>query len=131
MAQMGIPDMKTAISYALSYPKRLPLRQKLPDFPQIGALTFETPDMDKFPCLKLACSACDIGGTLPAVMNAANEIAVQAFLDHKIGFPDIPAIIQNTMDHHTIITSPELDDILQSDFWARDTATAFINKRSR
>jgi 1-deoxy-D-xylulose-5-phosphate reductoisomerase len=131
MAQMGIPDMKTAISYALSYPKRLPLRQNLPDFPQIGALTFETPDMDKFPCLKLACSACDIGGTLPAVMNAANEIAVQAFLDRKISFPDIPTIIQNTMDHHAIITSPELDDILQSDFRARDTATAFINKRSR
>ncbi len=72
--------------------KRLPLGQALPDFPRIGALTFETPDMDKFPCLKLACIACDVGETLPAVLNASNEIAVQAFLDGKIGFSDIPEI---------------------------------------
>ncbi len=131
MAQMGIPDMKTAISYALSYPKRLPLCQDLPDFPRTGALTFETPDMDKFPCLKLACIACDIGETLPAVMNAANEIAVQAFLDEKIGFSDIPAIIQNTMDQHTVLTSPDLDQILCADAWARDAATASVNRRSK
>ncbi len=115
LAQMGIPDMKTAISYALSYPERLPLGQALPDFPRIGALTFETPDTDKFPCLKLACMACDVGETLPAVMNAANEIAVQAFLDEKIGFSDIPGIIRDTMDHHTVFTSPGLDEILWSD----------------
>ena len=119
MAQMGIPDMKTAISYALSYPRRLPLGQALPDFPQIGALTFETPDMDKFPCLKLACMACDVGETLPAVLNASNEIAVQAFLDEKIGFSDIPAIIRDTMDHHTVFPSPGLEEILWSDSWAR------------
>ncbi len=131
MAQMGIPDMKTAISYALSYPKRLPLGQDLPDFPRIGALTFETPDMDKFPCLKLACIACDTGETLPAVMNAANEIAVQAFLDEKIGFPDIPAIIQDTMDQHTVLTSPGLDQILWYDTWARNAATASVKRRSK
>lgn len=131
MAQMGIPDMKTAIAYALSYPKRLPLGQSLPDFPKIGALTFETPDMDKFPCLKLACIACDVGETLPAVLNASNEIAVQAFLDGKIGFSDIPEIIRSTMDHHTVFTSPGLDEILFSDSWARTAATTAVTKLLR
>jgi 1-deoxy-D-xylulose-5-phosphate reductoisomerase len=73
--------------------------------------------------------ACDIGGTLPAVMNAANEMAVQAFLDEKIGFSDIPAVIHETMDHHTTRSSPDLDVILQSDSQARDNATAAIKKR--
>lgn len=126
MAQMGIPDMKTAIAYSLSYPQRLPLGQALPDLPGIGALTFETPDMDKFPCLKLACIACDVGETLPAVLNASNEIAVQAFLDGKIGFSDIPKIIRDTMDHHTVFTSPGLDEILWADSWARAAATTAI-----
>jgi len=131
LAQMGIPDMKTAISYALSYPERLPLGQALPDFPRIGALTFETPDTDKFPCLKLACMACDVGETLPAVMNAANEIAVQAFLDEKIGFSDIPGIIRDTMDHHTVFTSPGLDEILWSDSWARAAAAMAVERLYR
>ena len=128
MAQLGIPDMKTAIAYALSFPERLPLGQALPDLPQIGALTFESPDMDKFPCLKLAYDACDAGGTLPAVMNAANEIAVQAFLDEKIGFTDIPEIIRMTMDRHTVQTSPDLAEILQIDSWARAMATQSLEK---
>ncbi len=128
MAQMGIPDMKTAISYALSYPERLPLGQALPDFPRIGALTFEVPDMDKFPCLKLACMACDAGDTLPAVMNASNEIAVQAFLDGKIGFSDIPCIIQDAMDRHTLCPSPGLEEILSSDIRARAAATRAVEK---
>ncbi len=131
MAQMGIPDMKTAIAYALSYPKRLPLGQALPDFSKIGALTFETPDMDKFPCLELACIACDVGGTLPAVLNASNEIAVQAFLDGKIGFSSIPEIVRDTMDHHTVFTSPGLDEILGSDSWARASATSAVERLCR
>lgn len=129
MAQLGLPDMKTAIAYSLTYPDRLPLGLELPSFPKIGALTFEPPDLEKFPCLKLAYMACDIGGTLPAVMNAANEMAVQAFLDKKIGFTDIPAVIHETMDHHIPLASPDLDDILQSDTRARDDAIAAINKR--
>jgi len=112
----------------LSFPERLPLGQALPDLPQIGALTFESPDMDKFPCLKLAYDACDAGGTLPAVMNAANEIAVQAFLDEKIGFTDIPEIIRMTMDRHTVQTSPDLAEILQIDSWARAMATQSLEK---
>jgi 1-deoxy-D-xylulose-5-phosphate reductoisomerase len=128
MAQMGNPDMKTAIAYALSYPQRLPLGLSLPDLPQIGALTFETPDVDKFPCLKLASMACDAGETLPAVLNASNEIAVQAFLEGKIGFSDIPGIIRGTMDHHTVFASPGLDEILWSDSWARAAATTAVDK---
>jgi 1-deoxy-D-xylulose-5-phosphate reductoisomerase len=131
MAQMGIPDMKTAISYAMSYPRRLPLGQALPDFPRIGALTFEPPDMDKFPCLKLACMACDVGETLPAVLNASNEIAVQAFLEEKISFCDIPEIIRNTMEHHTVFTSPGIDEILSADSWARAAATTAVEKICR
>jgi 1-deoxy-D-xylulose-5-phosphate reductoisomerase len=131
MAQMGIPDMKTAIAYALSYPQRLPLGQALPDFPKIGALTFEAPDTDKFPCLKLACIACDVGETLPAVLNASNEIAVQAFLDGKIGFSDIHGIVRDTMDNHTVFTSPGLNEILWSDSWARDAATTAVERLLR
>ena len=128
MAQMGIPDMRTAIAYALSYPQRLPLGQALPDFPRIGVLTFETPDMDKFPCLKLACIACDVGETLPAVLNASNEIRFRHFLTGKIGFSDIPGIIMNTMDHHTVFSSPGLDEILRADSWARAAATTAVEK---
>jgi 1-deoxy-D-xylulose-5-phosphate reductoisomerase len=131
MAQLGLPDMKTAIAYSLSYPNRLPLGLEIPDFPKIGALTFEPPDLEKFPCLKMAYVACDIGGTLPAVMNAANEMAVQAFLDKKISFSDIPAVIHETMDHHTTLSSPDLEAILQSDSQARDDALTTIRSRNK
>ncbi|MCP4367572.1 MAG: 1-deoxy-D-xylulose-5-phosphate reductoisomerase, partial [Deltaproteobacteria bacterium] len=84
MAQLSIPDMKGAIAYALSYPERLPLHQELPDFTGIGALTFQKPDLEKFPCLALAYEACETGKTLPAALNAANEAAVNAFLNRRI-----------------------------------------------
>lgn len=119
LAQMGVPDMKTAISYALSHPERLPIGQPFPDFVKLGSFTFENPDMDRFPCLRLALEACRTGGTLPAVMNAANEIAVQAFLQGRIPFTGIPAHIERVMDHHAIVTSPSLEDILLADEWAR------------
>ncbi len=120
MAQLGVPDMKTAISYALSFPQRLYLGQALPDLAKLGSLTFNVPDLDRFPCLKLACDAFDAGGTLPAVMNAANEIAVQAFLDEKIRFTDIPEIIRCTMERHNMLAYPDLSEILLSDSWARE-----------
>ncbi len=131
MAQLGIPDMKTAIAYALSYPERLPLHQQLPDFPRIGALTFDTPDIERFPCLRLACDACDVGGSLPAVMNAANEIAVQAFLDEKILFTDIPDIIRHTMDQHAVFHTDDLTQLLEADHWARHTAIRQMDIISR
>jgi len=123
MAQLGIPDMRGAIAYAISYPERLPIRQPLPDFVNIASLTFQRPDTKKFPCLSLAIKACKIGKTLPAVLNAANEIAVQAFLDLKIPFVDIPGIIQNVMEAHTVVMNPTLSDILDADAWARKEAS--------
>lgn len=127
IAQLGTPDMKGAIAYALSWPKRLPLNLPVPDFAGIGALTFETPDMKKFPCLSLAFSACESGGTLPCVLNAANEVAVAAFLNRRIGFNQIPEIIDDAMDKHNVVTAPEIDDILLADQWARKTAAQWID----
>ena len=126
MAQLGTPDMRGAISYALSCPERLPLNLPVPDFAGIGALTFEPPDMKKFPCLALAFSACEAGGTLPCVLNAANEVAVDAFLNKRIGFIQIPDVINHTMEKHHTITAPEIDDILLADQWARQTAAQWI-----
>ncbi len=127
MAQLGIPDMKGAIAYALSYPERLALEQPLPDFAGIGALTFEQPDLNKFPCLNLAYKACQAGGTLPAVLNAANEMAVQAFLKQRVPFVKIPEVIGKTMESHTVVTNPAFDDILESDRWAREQARNLID----
>lgn len=122
IAQMGIPDMKGAIAYALSYPERLDLRQPLPDLAALGALTFESPDMERFPCLKLAFEACRRGGSLPAVLNAANEVAVAAFLEKKILFVHIAAVIGDTMAAHAIDSSPHLAAIMAADNWARGMA---------
>jgi 1-deoxy-D-xylulose-5-phosphate reductoisomerase len=130
MAQLGIPDMKVAIAYALSYPRRLPLGQPLPKFDGSQSLTFEQPDLEKFPCLEMAFQACEAGGTLPAVLNAANEEAVLAFLNEAIGFTDIPAAVGRTMDAHHIIAEPELGDILEADRWARDRAAGEIERLS-
>jgi 1-deoxy-D-xylulose-5-phosphate reductoisomerase len=124
IAQLGVPDMKGAIAYALSWPERLPLKQPIPDFADIGSLTFQNPDMEKFPCLALAFQACQAGGTLPAVLNAANEVAVYGFLGHHIGFADISDIIRSTMEQHTVIKNPTLSDILEADAWARQEASA-------
>ena len=127
MAQLGIPDMKGAIAYALSYPERLALDQPLPDFAGIGALTFEKPDLNKFPCLDLAYKACQTGETLPAVLNAANEMAVQAFLKQRVPFVKIPEVIGKTMESHTVVTNPGFDDIIESDRWAREQARNLID----
>jgi 1-deoxy-D-xylulose-5-phosphate reductoisomerase len=126
IAQLGVPDMKTAISYAISYPERLPLNQPLLDFNHLGALTFEEPDFKKFPCLALAYAACETGGTLPAVLNAANEIAVTAFLDHAISFDKIPEMIQQVMDQHRVVAHPNLENIIAADQWAREEAKKWV-----
>ena len=126
MAQLGIPDMKGAIAYAMAYPERLALRQATPDFVSIGKLTFEKPDIKKFPCLALAYAACEAGRTLPAVLNAANEVAVAAFLENRLSFIRIPQIIEKTMEHHSVVTDPSLGDILEADQWARKQAEDLI-----
>jgi len=126
IAQLGIPDMKGAIAYALSYPERLPLNQPLPDFSGQQDLTFQKPDLEKFPCLALAFEACKVGKTMPAVLNAANELAVNAFLDKKISFTDIAKVVSLTMEKHDVDSDPQLSDILAADQWARQKAQNFI-----
>lgn len=126
LAQLGLPDMKAAISYALTYPERLPLKLPLPDFPGIGALTFQKPDIHKFRCLQLAFDVVDIGGTCPAILNAANEIAVDAFLSHHLEFFQIPVIIEKTINKQFVVNKPSLSDILEADRWAREYAGALI-----
>jgi 1-deoxy-D-xylulose-5-phosphate reductoisomerase len=126
MAQMGIPDMKGAIAYALTFPERLDLKQPLPDFNAISALTFESPDLKRFPCLELAFQACTAGGTMPAVLNAANEAAVAAFLNRRITFTAIPEVIRGVMEGHACKLMPDLDAILAADQWARDRAGSLM-----
>jgi 1-deoxy-D-xylulose-5-phosphate reductoisomerase len=126
MAQMGQPDMKGAISYALSFPERLDLKMDFPDFSALGALTFEKPDTEKFPSLLFAFEACRQKGTLPAVLNAANETAVSAFLEKRIGFQDIFRLISKTMETHTRIDNPDLSSIIEADSWAREKAESLI-----
>jgi len=128
IAQLGIPDMKVAIAYALSYPQRLPLGQPLPAFNAGGALTFAQPDLEKFPCLALAFEACETGGTLPAVLNAANEVAVNGFLKQMISFVEIPSVVEQTMARHAVVSNPELADIIAADQWARGQAQGAIKK---
>jgi 1-deoxy-D-xylulose-5-phosphate reductoisomerase len=126
LAQLGTPDMKPAIAYALSYPERLELRQPLPDFSGGIALDFRDVDRGKFPCLGLAEEACRRGGTLPAVLNAANEVAVEAFLTERIGFTAIARLVEATMQDHDVHDSPGLEDVIDADRWARRTAAARV-----
>jgi 1-deoxy-D-xylulose-5-phosphate reductoisomerase len=130
MAQLGVPDMKGAIAYALTFPERLDTGLDFPDFFELGQLTFEAPDLNKFACLALAFRAANAGGTLPAVLNAANEVAVNGLLDEKISFHHIPGIIAGIMDSHEIIHAPGLDHILAADQWARQAAADTIAKLS-
>ncbi len=117
-AQLGYPDMRIPISYALSYPRRLAVNYIKPfDFIKAGALTFEKPDLQKFPCLTLAYAAAEKGGTMPAALNAANEAAVNKFLKGEIGFNDIAALIKKAMNKHSknFIAAPALEDIIETD----------------
>ena len=122
IAQLGVTDMKHAIQYALTYPKRLPNCLPPLDFTQMSQLTFEEPDLEKFPCLALAYKALRIGGTMPATLSAANEIAVKAFLDDKIRLSEIPKIIESVMDEHELQAAASLEIILDTDAWARKQA---------
>lgn len=130
LAQMGIPDMQAAIAYALSYPGRIPLRQPLPDLVKLGGITFQHPDLDRFPCLQLAFDALGLGGTMPAVMNAANEVAVEAFLAHQLPFVRIPTVISTTMAAHAPAKVTDLAGVLAVDAWARQKAQSMVAKHS-
>jgi 1-deoxy-D-xylulose-5-phosphate reductoisomerase len=124
IAQLSTPDMCLPIQYALTYPKRVASDRVRTDFPKIGTLTFEAPDPERFPALALARQAGEVGGTLPAVLNAANEIAVEAFVSRKISFPEITETVRRTMAAHQVVAQPSLTQILAADAWARRTAAA-------
>lgn len=128
IAQLSVPDMKGPIAYALTYPRRLHDVMEGLSLIDAGALTFKSPENKNFPCLSYAYEALRTGGTLPAVLNAANEVAVNAFLNGVIKFTEIPVIIKRTMDHHKVMPDKELDVILEADGWARKKAEEFIKK---
>ena len=114
IAQLGCPDMRLPIQLALAYPERLPLEGKRLDFTQMHSLTFEPPDLGKFPCLGLAFEAMKRGGNVPCAMNAANEAAVSAYLQDKIRFYDIPDVISRVMDGVNFVAEPTLEDIFET-----------------
>lgn len=126
IAQMGVTDMKHAIQYALTYPHRVQGALPSLDFAALSQLTFEAPDLDRFPCLSLAYKALRAGGTKPAVLNAANEIAVAAFLAGKIGLGDIPQIVETVMDGHETVPANNLETILEADRNARTETEQII-----
>jgi 1-deoxy-D-xylulose-5-phosphate reductoisomerase len=119
LAQLSTPDMCLPIQYALSYPERFPSDRVRTNLAQLGSLTFEEPDPERFPALKLARRAGDAGGTLPAVLNAANEVAVEAFCNGKIGFEEISLAVAKAMDRHKVVAHPTLEQILEADAWSR------------
>jgi 1-deoxy-D-xylulose-5-phosphate reductoisomerase len=129
VAQMGIPDMKIPISYALSYPKRLKLDLPPLDLNEMDGLTFFPPDVERFPCLSLAYRSMEIGETMPAVLNAANEVAVNSFLEETIKFTDIPEVVEKVMQKHLVRPLTTLDDALRADQWAREQAKELIEEK--
>jgi 1-deoxy-D-xylulose-5-phosphate reductoisomerase len=126
LSQMGKPDMMIPIAYALSYPKRLPLNQTSLDLIGLGGLTFFDPDLEKFPCLGLALEAGRQGGSMPVVLNAANEMAVSSFLKGVLPYQEIPIVIEDTMGKHQRCTPGGLEEILAIDEWARRQAGSWI-----
>ena len=128
IAQLGVPDMRLPIAYALTYPQRRPLNSPRLDLCQVGRLTFEAPDMTRFPGLALGYAAARAGGTMPAVLNAANEMAVAAFLGGRLGFMDIPKTVEATMAAHQPQPLESLEQVLAVNRWARDFAQGLINR---
>ncbi|HSN05341.1 MAG TPA: 1-deoxy-D-xylulose-5-phosphate reductoisomerase [Nitrospira sp.] len=131
IAQLGLPDMRTPISYAMRYPERLPLDLPSLDLTEVGKLTFCKPDHERFPCLQLGYESLRIGGTMPAAMNAANEIAVDAFLQKGIRFLEIAEVIRQTMDAHSPKEIESLEDALDADRWAREKAGSLVHALPR
>src|ERR1051325_4062482 len=131
IAQMGITDMRHAIQYALTYPERHSCQLPPLDLAAVSGLHFETPDLDRFPCIALAYRALREGGTLPAAMNAANEEAVSAFINERICLTEIPQIIKTVMDQHSNQPAKDIRTILEADHQARLAAAAIIEKLAR
>jgi 1-deoxy-D-xylulose-5-phosphate reductoisomerase len=129
IGQLGIPDMRVPISYALAYPERLPLNLPPLDLFQVGRLDFEPPDLERFPCLGLAFQALEEGGDMPAVLNAANEVAVAAFLQGAISFPEIARLISQVMAAHAVQPLTSLEQVLAVDRRARQAASTIISQQ--
>lgn len=126
IGQMGVPDMRIPIQYALSYPYRIPLNVERLDLFKMGNLTFREPDREKFPCIGIAYESIRKGGNIPCIMNAANEVAVAAFLQDKIRFTQIPEVIEKTIQRCNFIASPDIEDIFESDKEGRIFANELI-----
>ena len=131
LAQLSYSNMCFPIQYAVTWPDRVPNTLPPLDFSKLSKLEFFTPRYDDFPALNLARRAGETGGTLPAVMNAANEIAVAAFLERRVRFPDIWHVVEEVMNRHTAIAHPDLDAILEADRWARNEAQGCVKSLSR
>lgn len=129
LAQLGNPDMRTPIAYALGHPERLESGVSSLDLFKIGRFDFEAPDTERFPCLRLAFDALRLGGTAPAILNAANEIAVNAFLNHKIGFTEIPIMIESVMDQLQSGPADTLETVIEADQEARKLASNWMLSR--
>lgn len=129
VTQMGITDMRIPISYALSFPERLHLNLPPLDLSKSEALTFLDPDPEKFPCLKLAYQSIEIGETMPTILNAANEVAVNAFLEGALKFTEIPILLKRVMEEHEVKPIQTIEDVLKADHWARERSKAMIEGR--
>jgi 1-deoxy-D-xylulose-5-phosphate reductoisomerase len=130
LSQMSVPDMKGPISYALSYPERFAHVLPSLDLSEIKELTFEEPDMNKYPSLALTYDALRAGGTMPCVLNAANEIAVESFLNEKIPFMDIPRVVSDTMNDHRVIKGETIEEVIDASEWAKQKAKEIVNNRN-
>ncbi|MBO5804488.1 MAG: 1-deoxy-D-xylulose-5-phosphate reductoisomerase [Bacteroidales bacterium] len=128
IGQLGVPDMRIPIQYALSYPYRIPLNVERLDLFKVASLTFREPDMEKFPCIRIAYDSIKAGGNIPCIMNAANEIAVAAFLRDRIRFTEIPSVIEKTIGKCNFVAKPDIDDIFESDRQGRIFAEEFVNQ---
>lgn len=126
LAQLSHSDMCFPIQYAVTWPERVPNTLRPLDFAELARLDFERPRWEDFPALNLARQAGETGGTLPSVLNAANEIAVEAFLQERLSFPGIWRLVEKTMERHTSVASPDLDAIVSADLWARQEATSLL-----
>lgn len=126
LAQLGWPDMRLPIQYALTYPERVPGCLPPLDLARVASLTFEPPDLERFPCLGLGYEAGKAGGTVPAVLSAADEVAVEGFLAGKLRFTDIYSVISSVIEAHDPVSEPGLDDIISADQWARRKAAEVV-----
>jgi 1-deoxy-D-xylulose-5-phosphate reductoisomerase len=131
ISQLGITDMRHPIQYALTYPDRLSSDLLPLDLAKVGTLTFEEPDLERFPCLGLAFDALNAGGTTTAALNAANEISVSAFLQKRITFGDISRINRAVIDGHTAVSADTIEAVLKADSDARDAATKLVDEAAR